>query len=176
MRGGRAVRRGRHDLSDGFRTHVAHGKNSCKLGFRAFVGDDIALFIQVYLPRKQFGIRFAADCHKQSLTLDRPFLARIDVGKPYARHLFLVQNFLHATVPDHLNAALFQGLGIDLRCAERIAAVNQIYLFTYLCEIERVGNRAVSAARHDDGLSLITHTVAGCAIRHAAPYKFLFFL
>ena len=175
FKGGFAARGGSGDgLTEVRVLHVAGGKYAVHTGGGAVgLGDDVALRVQLDLPRKQLGDGRVSDGHENAVHREGAQSAAVLVSDGQARDglheaPFLADDFGGDAVPDDLDVrrvedALLHRLG----GAELVAAVHQIDLVAQFGEIGGLLQGGVAAT--DDGHVLAAEevAVAGGAGRNA---------
>src|SRR5690242_20328886 len=89
--------------------------------------------------------------------------------------VLLAANFVNGAVPHHSDLGILeQSLLQDALGAEMIAPVHDGHLRSEIGEKQRLLNRGIAAANHDDLLAAVEESVAGRARRDAKSLELLF--
>ncbi len=105
-----------------------------------------------------------ADRNEESVDLERALGSRFVLNR-HGAELLLKMQLLYGAVEHELDViALFQQRNRGFLTSERVAAVNQIYLFRNVREIERVLKSGVAAANDRNCLFAVKRAVAGRAV------------
>src|SRR5450759_2314733 len=168
--GGRALGRRGHDLFERVVGHVAGREQAGHGGHARVLDDDVARWGQLAQPLCQLAVRMQS--HEDEHSGHRQKLLRLAHGRREHQALdpaLVAQDLDRDAVPVNLDLGIGEAALLDaLRCAQCIAAVDDVHLGAELREEQRLFDRGVAAS--DDGDLLVAEqgSVARRAPRHAA--------
>ena len=177
-RGHAALSGGGHRLTVDVVGDVAGGEDAGHRGRgRMTVGDDVAGRLHLHLAGEQFGCRLMADRDEHAVdrrSVTAPVLMFLSRTPLDLQRVLAAGDVVQRAVPDHLDLGMLeQPVLQDLFGAERVAPVHDRHLGGEIGEEQRLFDRGIAAADHDDFLVAVEEAVAGRAGRHAVALELL---
>jgi hypothetical protein len=120
----RAVADSRYDLAQRLRSDVTDSVNAIDIRPRGLVRNDISTRVELELSAEYLRCGLATDADEQSV-----HFKLAPIGKTDAIHSFVRDESRNRTVREEFDIrGLREGIDVDLRCAEGIAAVDEVDL------------------------------------------------
>ena len=154
--------------------HIPGGPHPFDAGPLVGVGHDVAVVIQLQLAAQKVGVGHIADGDEHPFGGEQAFFAGFDVAHPEAGDHLITLDLGHDRIPQEFDLFILECLLLENRLgAELIAAVDDGHFAGIAGQEQGLLHGGVAAADHDDLAPGVEKAVAGGAIGHPPPGKFL---